>query len=123
MENTITFVISVLMGGFSIALAIFAIWMSKVTERESRANYEKTKEALADIRETAAVIGSTVSDNQKQLLDAVTDILRETTVPQKEDVDQQIGIVLLQALINDPEKFMKIMPELQSMAERNQRNN
>ena len=112
MENTITFVISVLMGTTSIVLAVVAIWMSKVTERESRANYEKTKDALATVEKTAEVIEKTVSENQKQLLNTVTDILRETTVPPKEDAEEQVKKIFLQAIASDPEKFMKIMAEI-----------
>ena len=102
MENTIEFVISILMWGISIAIAAVAIWIGKVAERESRANYEKILESLA-------VIDSTVYENQKQILDTVIEILSESTVPPKEDFDQRVKIMLVQALIDDPEKFRKIM--------------
>ena len=118
MESTITFFISVLMGATSIVLAIVAIWMSKVTERESRANYEKTKDALATIEKTATVIEKTVSENQKQLLNTVTDILRETTMPPKEDLDQQAMAMFMQAFANDPEKFVKIVAEIDNQRNR-----
>ena len=111
MENTVTFAISALMWVISIAIAAVAIWMNRVSERENRANHEKVLEALA-------AIDSSVSKTQKHILDTVTDVLREPTVPPKDDFDQLVKIMLLQVLIDDPEKFMKIMAVI-----RNQRNN
>ena len=115
-DTTIAFIVSVLMWGISIVIAVVAIWIGKAAERETRASYEKLIESLA-------VIGSTISENQKQLLDTQIGVLSELKVIQEEDFDQRVTIMLLQALIDDPKKFRKIMAELQSLAERNQRNN
>ena len=74
--QVISFVITVITGVVSVVLAVFAIWIGKSSERESRRNFErtqnamreyndKTKEVLAEIDKRAAVIEKTVTDSQQ----------------------------------------------------------
>ena len=118
MENLISWV-SLAVGIVSIALAVFAIWISKSAERESRENYEKTKDVLAEIQKSAAVIETTVSANQQQLLETVTTILKETTVPEKMSMQDQAGMMMLQAMLDNPESMGAMMQSLQSLAQTN----
>ncbi len=62
----------------SIVLAVFAIWLGKSAQRESKANfeqtkdtmhdyYDRTKEVLAEIDKRAAVTETTVTESQQNL--------------------------------------------------------
>lgn len=101
----------------SIILAIVAIWMSTSAARESRESYEKTKGVLAEIDKKSAVIETTVSSNQQQLLETVTTILKETTVPEKVSMQDQAGMMMLQAMLENPEGMGEMMKNLQSLAQ------
>ncbi|MEN4006738.1 MAG: hypothetical protein PQ964_05245 [Methanobacteriaceae archaeon] len=89
-EITIVDGISIAAGGISIILAIIAIWFSIRAEKESRDNYEKTKDVLSNINEKSAVIETTVNKAQKQLLDTITKILEETTIPKQASPEEQL---------------------------------
>ena len=121
MENSISFIISLIVGVVSIVLAIVAIWMSRSAERESRANYERTKDVLAEIDKRASVIEKVVTENQKQLLDTVTSLLRETATPVKTDMGEQFGLALMQTMLAEPEKGGQIMQSLQPFIEMSQK--
>ncbi|MXY46089.1 MAG: hypothetical protein F4Y44_03705 [Chloroflexi bacterium] len=111
--------ISFVTGVVSIVLAIVAIWISKSAERESRENYEKTKDVLAEINKSAAVIETTVSANQQQLLETVTTILKETAVPEKVSMQYQAGMMLLKAMLENPKNMSEMVQSLQSLSETN----
>ena len=125
----VSFIITLVTGVASLILAIFAIWLGKSSERESRANfertqnimreyYEKTKDVLAEIDKRAAVTEKTVTDSQQQLLDTVTNILKEMAVPTKPDVGEQIGIEFFQSWMRDPEQATKSMEILQTFVDK-----
>ena len=116
MENVVQFA-SLLTGASSIIIAIFAIWISKSAERESRSNYEKTKDVLAEIDKKAVIIERTVTDNQQQLLNTVTTILRETVTPQKVDMEEQVGLAFMQTLLSNPQQGAEIIASLQPLME------
>ena len=120
----IIFVISVIIGITSIILAGFAIWLGKASERESKANFErtqsmmleyneKTKEVLAEIDKRATVIERTVSDSQQHLLNTVTSLLSQTAVPMKADLGEQFAMQLMQVMMQDPTKGAQVLERLQ----------
>ena len=124
----ISFAITVITGVASVVLAVFAIWLGKASERESRANFErtqnamreyndKTKEVLAEIDKRAAVIEKTVTDSQQQLLDTVTNIVKETAVPTKPDLGEQMAAQFFQIMMTDPDKATEMMTALQKFGE------
>lgn len=127
--QVISFIITVVTGVVSVVLAVFAIWLAKSSERESQANfertqntmrdyYEKTKDVLAEIDKRATVTEKTVTDSQQQLLDTVTNILKEMAVPTKPDIGEQMGMEFLQSWIRDPEQATKSLEVLQTFADR-----
>ena len=118
MESILAWV-SLITGISSIVLAVVAIWISQSAERESRDNYQKTKDVLAEIDKKAAVIETTVSENQQQLLETVTTILKETTVPEKVSMQDQAGMMFLQAMLQNPESMGSVLQGLQSLSETN----
>ncbi len=126
--QVISFVITVITGVVSVVLAVFAIWIGKSSERESRRNFErtqnamreyndKTKEVLAEIDKRAAVIEKTVTDSQQQLLDTVTNIVRETAVPTKPDLGEQMAAQFFQVMMTDPAKANDMITALQKFGE------
>lgn len=123
MDVSIIDIISIFSGLVSIVLAVVAIWFSISTSRESRDNYEKTKEVLAKIDEKAAVVETTVTTAQKQLLDTVTKILEETAIPQKPDPGEEMGKVLLQMMAQDPKSMENIMKFMGPFMQQNQEKN
>ena len=126
--QVIALIVTVTTGVVSVVLAGFAIWLAKSSERESRANfertqktmrdyYEKTKDVLAEIDKRATVTEKTVTETQQQLLDTVTNLLKETAVPTKPDVGEQMGVLFFQNLMEDPEQATKKLEALQSFAD------
>lgn len=119
----ITFVdaISIVSGIISMILAFVAIWFAIKAEKESRDNYERTKTVLSKIEEKSAVVETTVTTAQKQLLDTVTKILEETAIPQKTSPDEQMGMVLLQMMSQDPKSFATLMETFKPMMQNQQK--
>ena len=60
-------VVSLTVGGFSIAVAVASIWLSVVT-------HGNTKDVLARIAQSAAVVEEMVKGSQAKLIDTVADI-------------------------------------------------
>jgi len=100
--------ISLVVAAVSLVVAVIAIFLGIVAQRESRSNYDKTKDLLADIKQTAGVIERTVSTSETQLLETV----KTLAIPERPDPDQQMGMVMLQAMMQDPEKFGPLMETL-----------
>lgn len=126
------FVVSLIIGVVSIVLAFFAIWLGRSAERESRANYEqtkdtmhqyydRTKEVLAEIDKRAAVIERTVTESQQQLLDTVTNLLKQTAVPPKNDAAEQAQQAVLQTMLQDPDKGMQMIEMLSAIGEKSEK--
>ena len=113
--------VSLLTGLVSIVLAVFAIWFSKAAERESRENYENTKDVLAEIDKRAMMIDRTVSENQQELLSTVTSLLRETVIPPKVDMEEQLGMAFIQTILSDPEKGAHILSTIQPFIEQSEK--
>ena len=111
MESTIALT-SLIATISSIALAVAAIGISESAERESRENSQKTKEALAEIDKKPAVIEGGVTKTQRQLLDTVTSLLKETATPAKTDAGEQMGLAFMQTLLTELEKGDQTTEEL-----------
>lgn len=136
MEGMTTFdLISFLASITSLILAIVAILAAKSSEREVRANFEKTqqvmreyqdrtKEVLAEIDKKSAVIERTVSESQKQLMDTMTNIINETVIPKRVDVGEQMGMQFMQQLMSNPSQggeMMKNFAEIMKVIEQERR--
>jgi len=120
MENISWFeIVSLLTTLASLTLAIVAIWFARAAEKESRSNYEKTKDVLAEIDKRAEVIQTTVSDSQRQLMGTMTNILNETVIPKKQDMGEMMAASFLQAILpaiaEDPEKLGELVASINSL--------
>lgn len=136
MEGMTAFdLISFLASITSLILAIVAIVAAKSSEREVRANFEKTqqvmreyqertKEVLAEIDKKSAIIERTVSESQKQLMDTMTNIINETVIPKRVDPSEQMGMQFMQQLMSNPSQsgeMMKSMGEMMRFIEQQDR--
>ena len=118
MGNTdVAFIVSLVTGVSSVILAAFAIWFAKSAERESRANFDKTRDVLAEIDKRAAVTEKTVSDSHQQLLTTVTNLLNQTVVPAKTDLGEQFGVEFIKTMSQDPEQASRMLQALQPLIE------
>lgn len=90
--------VSVIIGAVAVAVSIFALWQASEAAKESRENFEKTKDVLAEIDKKAAVIEKVVAENQRELLDTV----KKLALPEKPDFGEQVGLELMRAAVQDP---------------------
>ena len=111
----ISFTVSLITGVVSVVLAVFAIWLGRSAERESRANFEKTRDVLAEIDKRASVIEKTVTESQQHLLNTVTNLLNQIAVPTKPDVGEQLGMEFLKNLMSDPSKAAQTLAALEPL--------
>lgn len=109
--------ISILTGVVSIAIAILAIWISLRAERESRANYDRTKDVLAEINSKAAVVETVVKENQQELLRTVSSLL----IPNAESADERMAMTLLEAMAKNPQGMGPMLQQLQAMSKQENR--
>ena len=129
MENMSVFdVISFLASVTSLILAIVAIAAAKNSEREVRANFEKTqrvmaeyqdktKDVLAEIDKRAAVIERTVTESQRHLMDTMTNNINETVIPKKPDAGEQMGLQFMQQMLANPAQAGESMKGLAEIME------
>ena len=113
----ISFIVTLITGVASVVLAIFAIWFSKTAERESRANFEKTRDLLAEIDKRATVTEKTVAESHQQLLNTVTNLLNRTAVPTKPDIGEELGMKFMEALMQNPSQAEEMVKGLQPLIE------
>ena len=114
----IPIVVSLVVGFVSLVIAAIAMALGLLAQRESRSNYDRTKEVLAEIDKRAAVIEKTVTESERQLLETV----RRLVIPEKPDIGEQVGIEMAKAMFDDPDKItnmMKTMKELQDISPAN----
>ena len=109
--------ISILTGVVSIAIAVIAMWISLRAERESRANYDRTKDVLAQIDTKAAVVETVVKENQQQLLNTITSLL----VPNSETMDEKMGMAIVQAFAQNPQGMGPLLQQIQAMGNQDNR--
>jgi len=106
--------LTILSGTVSIILALVAIAYSYISARDTNDNFQKTKDVLAEIDKKSALIEMTVSQSQKELLQAVLKILNES-IPKRVDATQEIGIKVVQAIIANPNDSEKILKAFKSV--------
>ena len=114
--------ISIIVGTLSVAIACFAMVQAQSAARESRANYDKTKDVLGQIDKKAEVIEKVVADNQRELFDTV----KKLAIPEKPDPGEAIGMSqesdtpaeLFKAIIQDPDKFNSVISTLGQLPQR-----
>ncbi len=70
-------------------------WQSSQAAKESRENFQRTKDVLATIDKSAAVTETIVAENQRELLDTV----KKLAIPEKSEADEQMGMELTKALM------------------------
>lgn len=116
-------VVSLLASGASLLLAIVAISFARNAEREIHDNFartqdmmqshhERTKEVLAEIDKRAAVTERTVTDAQDRLLTTMTSIINETVIPKKVNAGEQLGMLFMQQMMEDPDKAGTILEKM-----------
>ena len=87
------------------------MWISLRAERESRANYDRTKDVLAQIDTKAAVVETVVKENQQQLLDTITSLL----VPNRDTMDEKMGMAILDAMMKNPQGMGPMLQQIQQL--------
>lgn len=105
--------VSVIIGAVSMAVALIAMWQANTAARESRANFEKTRDVLAEIDKRAAVTEQIVAENQKELLDTV----KRLAIPEQPDVSDQMGVALMTKLLENPEGLGDSLEQIMRLAE------
>ncbi len=95
----ISTVISLVGVAVTVILAWVAIWYSYQAERKSLRNYERTRDALAEITTKAAVIETTVSGTQEKLVDTITSIAK----PKEESENEMLMKLLIPMMAQNPE--------------------
>ena len=103
--------ISILTGVVSIAIAVIAMWISLRAERESRANYDRTKDVLAQIDTKAAVVETVVKENQQQLLNTISSLL----VPNSDTADEKMGMAIIDAMMKNPQGMGPMLQQIQQL--------
>ena len=104
-------VVAVVIGVVSIVVAAFAVVQSHTSNRESRENFDKTKDVLADIDKKAELIERIVAEHQRELMDTV----RSLVLPQKPDMGEQIGMEFMKIMMQDPEKAKGLVEMMKSL--------
>ena len=116
--DELAFVVSTIAGVVSIALAIFAIWIARAAERESRENYKQTRDLLAEVERTAGITETIISQSHRQLQDTlITLVTPKPTVDPASNQDAEMGLRLFESLIqSNPNNFPEVMRALTSLA-------
>ncbi|WP_420644862.1 hypothetical protein [Candidatus Leptofilum sp.] len=121
-------VISLVVGATSIILAVFAMNSAKRSEEKSLENfnntqammrdfYDRTKDLLNEIDKRASTTEAIVKDSQEKLLTTITEIVSETILPQKEDLGEKLGLMLMQQMVSDPDAATRTLNALMPFAE------
>lgn len=87
--------VSVIIGAVSMTVAVFALWQASQAARESRENFQRTKDVLAEIDKSATVTEKILAENQRELLDTV----KRLAIPEKSEADEQMGVEITKAFM------------------------
>ena len=87
--------VSVIIGTVSVTVAVFALWQALQAAKESRENFQRTKDVLAQIDKSATVTEKILAEHQRELLDTV----RRLAIPEKSEADEQMGVEFVRALM------------------------
>ena len=123
---------SIISSVFSIILAIVAITTSKNVEKQTQNNfdrtqsimqeqYDKTKDVLAEIDKRAAVTEKAVNESQNKILSTINKIVDESIITKKQDLGDQLGMMFMQLIIQDPERGEKLFETLKPSITRNKK--
>lgn len=120
--------VSLVSGVVSVVLAVVAIQAAKTSEKEVRDNFEKTqkmlieyesrmKATLAEIDKKSAIIEKTVSESQKDLMNTMTNIINETIIPKKQDMEEQFAVMFMNQLLSNPHEANSIVDAMKPIIE------
>ena len=105
--------VSLIVGVVSVVVAAFAMRQANAAAKESRQNFEKTRDLLAEIDKRAAVTEQIVAENQRDLLDTV----KKLAIPEKPDMGQEIGLAIMTKLLENPEGMSNSLEQFAKLAE------
>ena len=105
-------VLSIVVAVVSMVLAAVAIGVSLWAAKESRYNYDRTKDVLTEIDKKASLIEKVITDSHKQLLDVAT---------AKPDAGEQFAAAFLPMMMQDPKKAGEFIESLQPLMELGER--
>jgi hypothetical protein len=124
--------VSLFVGIGSLAVSGYTIWLARETERETRESfrrqedrmqqqYERTKDLLAQVDSKAQSIDQSVKGAQERLLDTVTGLINQAYIPKKPDAGEQMGLMFLQAMLQNPDGADKMAKAMQPLIELGQK--
>lgn len=127
MMNALT-IVSLLTGVASLTLAAVAIWFATSAKKETNdlfartqammnEQHEKTKDVLSQVDKRAAVIETTVSESQRELLKTMIHIVKGTVLPGRE-VGDDVKEDLLQMVKDDPEGLTNLFDRIGPLIEK-----
>ena len=99
MGGTVAETITLVMGVTSIVLALAAICYARDSARESRKNFQATRDLLSETDKRAAVTESAISQSHQQLLDTVTSL----ATPREESKEDKALRFAVELIPIDPE--------------------
>lgn len=102
--------VSVIIGVVSVVVAVFAMRQASGAARESRENFEKTRDLLAEIDKRAAVIEQVVAESQRELLDTV----KKLAIPEKPDANEQLGLEIIKSMMQNPSGMREVFEQFAS---------
>ena len=111
LTNFVTY-LSLFVGIASLGISVFTIWYAKQSEREARANFDRTRDLLGEIDKRSALIEHTVTEAQNTLLATLTRIIDETVIPKKLNLSEQMSAGFLQMMMSDPQNAMNMITTL-----------
>lgn len=121
--------VSLFVGIAAFALSMYTIWLARATEREireqfqrsedrMREHYEKVKDVLSSIEIKGATTEQTVRISQEHLITTITNLINEMIIPKKQDMGDQISLLVAQSLLDDPtgaEKRIQSIPGIMQL--------
>lgn len=112
-------VISIAASLFSIALAIFAIWIARKDREASQLNYEHTKTVMNEIEKVLEKTQILVSDNFQKLLSSAVDQqqrMLNTVLSPKPTTQEKFIDLAFQLLREDVDKFDKLINTIKDIS-------
>jgi len=105
--------VSVIIGAVSVAVAVIAMWQASSAAKESRVNFERTRDLLAEIDKRAAITEQVVAENQRELLDTV----KKLAIPEKPDVSDEMGKMFMAKMLESPDGLGDFLGQIALIAE------
>lgn len=97
-------IISLIASIVSIALAIVAMKVSSVSEKETRENFDKTKDILCKIEKESAVINQSIQKNLTDITTLFSNVLDRVIQKPREEKIQQLSMQEIDEIIEKAEK-------------------